>query len=267
MGILGRPQGVFEIADSDNAVGSFLTKEDICTLLKVTESDLTALNFKTIDGFEIVDERQLQQAYYKDKIPNAYRDAKTSVDELLLRAIIKDTYPECVVERQVRVKRYSMDLKLTFNDKTVFVEFDGPSHFAQSRWGLPKDPAIKKNIVEQETGIEVINWPYWIQRCSLNVQAIFNPDIQGLGALWSTNVHFGMFIFSNSADIIEKMTKRFNAVDDSGFGYFYGPNTRDRNNPEHPIIEQIVTGKSDKETLLPKGFKDEGYWLPDRLRK
>jgi hypothetical protein len=120
-------------------------------------------------------------------------------------------------------------------------------------------------MYKKKTGIEVINWPYWIQRCKSNVLAIFNNEINGLGVLWSTEIHFGMFYFRNSANIIEIMTSRFNAVDKTGYGYFYGPNTRNRNNPKHPIIDKIKNGKEKINILLPKGYKDKEYWIPKEL--
>ena len=76
-----------------------------------------------------------------------------------------------------------------------------------------------------------------------------------------------MFFFDNSAQIIEDISKRFNAVDDKGYGYFYGPNTRNRNNPKHPIIEKIKTGQKGIEIILPRGYKDINYWIPDELKK
>jgi very-short-patch-repair endonuclease len=269
MAILGRPEGIFDLNNSDNCVGSYLTKSDIKEILQVKDSDLTNINFKLIDNIEVVDERQIQKLWYENKIPNAIPADKSSLDELLLIAIIKRTFPDIQIERQLKVKRFAMDLKLTLQDKaTVFIEFDGPSHFAPSRWGMPKDdPFRKKKIVEDETGIEVVNWAYWIQRCCSNVKAIFDKSIKGYGVLWSTEVHFGMFISENSAQIIDTITKRFNAVDESGYGYFYGGLTRDRNNPEHPIIKKIKNGKADIGLILPKGLQDRNYWLPDKLKQ
>jgi len=88
-----------------------------------------------------------------------------------------------------------------------------------------------------------------------------------LGAIWSTASHFGMFCYENSADVIEKLTKIFNAVNDNGYGYFYEANTRNRNKPEHPIIKKIKNGEKDISLILPKGFKDANYWLPNELKK
>jgi len=97
------------------------------------------------------------------------------------------------------------------------------------------------------------------------VKALFDKTIKGYGALWSAAIHFGMFGFDNSVQIIDTITKRFNAVDKAGYGYFYGPDTRGRNNPEHPIIEKIRKGKKDMKTILPRGYADIKYWVPEKL--
>ena len=173
---------------------------------------------------------------------------------------------QILVLNQSCLKRFKMDLKITHEGKSIFIEFDGPSHFAISRYGPPKhEPFRKKKIVEDETGIEVVNWAYWIQRCKSNVKALFDKDIKGYGVLWSTNIHFGEFYFDDSAEIIEAINNRFNAEHNGGYSYFYGPNTLGRNNPEHPIIEKIVLGNESIERLLPKGYKEKTKWLPAKL--
>ena len=266
MAILGKAQGIFSISSSDLCVGSFLLKEDIKNFLCVNDSDLKGLKFKEIDGVEVIDERKLQKAWYSGQIPNAPAVESSSLDEFLLLAIVRRALPESSIERQIRIKRFKMDLKITYKGKSLFVEFDGPSHFAISRYGPPKHgPFRKKKIVEDETGIEVVNWAYWIQRCESNVKALFDKNVKGYGVLWSTNVHFGDFYFENSAEIIESINRRFNA-DHDGYGYFYGPNTLSRNNPEHPIVEKIVTGSESVKRLLPNGFKNKDRWLPKKLR-
>lgn len=269
MAILGRPEGIFDLNDSDKFVGSYLSKSDVKEILNISDNDLTSVAFKTVNGIEVIDERQLQKLWYNNKIPNATPVNKSSLDELLLIAIIKRTYPNIQIERQIKVSRFSMDLKLTLEGHSpLFIEFDGPSHFAISKYGPPKhDPFRKKNIVEDATGFEVVNWAYWIQRCSSNVKALFDTTIKGYGVLWSTEIHFGMFVFENSANIIEAITKRFNAVDENGYGYFYGRHTRGRNNPEHPIIENINRGNRDVGLLLPKGIQETNYWLPEKLKQ
>jgi hypothetical protein len=164
--------------------------------------------------------------------------------------------------------RYSMDLKLILDKKEIFIEFDGPSHFVISQYGPPKrHPFKKRDSVQEKTGIEVINWAYWIQRCSANVRALFDKNINGYGALWSTVMHFGMFFFDDSAQIIETISKRFNAVDENGYGYFYGPNTKNRNNPKHPIIKKKKNGDVNLDAILPKNYKERNYWIPDELKQ
>ncbi|MFW6174076.1 MAG: hypothetical protein ACOC5T_10055 [Elusimicrobiota bacterium] len=131
-----------------------------------------------------------------------------------------------------------MDLKLPLNEKVVFIEFDGAAYFAMSQYGSPrKHPFYKKNCIEEKTGIEIVNWHYWIQRCQSNVKSVFEKNIKGYGALWSTKTPFSEFIFEDSANVIEKMNDRFNAQRESGVGYFY-VNSENRNNPDHPIIKK-----------------------------
>lgn len=265
MNILGKPNGIFDLNNSDQCVGSYIKKSDIPFILDNKESDLTQIDFSIIDGQEVIDERKLQKLWYENKIPNSPPEDKTSLDEKLLSAVIKKVYPDIIIERQIRISRFSMDLKLTLNEKTVFIEFDGPSHFAMSRYGAPrKHPFYKKQTIEDKTGIEVVNWPYWIQRCQSNVKAIFEKSTKGFGVLWSTNIHFGDFVFENSADVIEKMNARFNANRDSGVGYFY-ITSENRNNPDHPIVEKIKNGKEDVGRIIPKGITERGKWLPSIL--
>ena len=268
MAILGSPQGVFNLKNSDKSVGSFLTKKDVKEFLNVNDSDIKFLKFKVIEDEEVIDERKIQKAWYNGEISNAPPVEYSSLDEFLLISIIREALPNCEIERQIRIKRFKMDFKITYEGKSIFVEFDGPSHFAISRFGPPKhEPFRKKKIVEDETGIEVVNWAYWIQRCTSNVKALFDNKTKGYGVLWSTNIHFGDFHFDNSAEIIEKINSRFNLERNGGFSYFYGENTAGRNNPEHPIIEKLLQGKESIGRLLPKGFNSKERWLPEKIIK
>lgn len=259
-----KPNNIFDLNDSDHCVGSYLQKSDIKEILNITDNDLKDIKFRNIDGYEVCHERIIRRLWRKGQISNAIPVKRSSFDEVILFSIIKKVYPNIIIERQNKVMGYYMDLKLTLDKKSVYIEYEGPDHFINPQ----KNPFIKKSKVEEKTGIEVINWPYWIQNCSSNVKTIFEKGINGLGALWSTVSHFGMFCFmEDSADLIEKLTKRFNAIDDSGYGYFYEANTRNRNNPEHPIIKRIKNGEKDMNIIIPKGFKDINYWLPNELKK
>jgi hypothetical protein len=112
----------------------------------------------------------------------------------------------------------------------------------------------------------VVNWAYWIQRCSANVHAIFDSQAIGYGALWSTKCHFGMFVFEDSAEIINAINARFNAGRENGIGYFYEAGDGTRHKPQHPIVEQISKVKKEIGLIIPKGAIDRAYWLPTALR-
>ena len=262
MGLLGKPAGIFDLHDSNINVGSYIMRKDVKEILNITEEKLNAIKFTSIEGKEVIDEFELMKFFYEND-----HDKKVSMDEMILRAIISIAYPNSEVIAQEKVGRYSMDLKVTVNNVTKFIEFDGPSHFAQGRYGIPKNhPFHKKQVVEDKTGIEVVNWPFWIQRCTNNVKNIFeNNKYTGFGALWSTNCHFGDFYFDDSAEIIIRMSERFNAWTEQSACNFYELNSLGRIKPEHPILEKIRCGKERKERLLPKGYKNLAEWIPDNI--
>lgn len=263
--MLGNAEGVFDLSDSDRRVGSFISKKDLLLILGLPEEILIGLASRIIDGETVYDERTIHHFWYGND-PLGFGKGM-SFDELILHRLVKRTFPDAVITRQEPVKRFKMDLAIEVNGIKKFIEFDGPSHFSAGRYGPPKqDLFSKKKIVEDLTGYEVVNWPYWVQRCEANVRAAIKGYGPGYGVLWSTNCHFGDFAFENSASIIVAMSMRFGIPDSDGFGHFYGPNTLGRNNPEHPIIQRILNGKEDVGRLIPKGAKDRNFWLPEKLR-
>lgn len=270
MSILGKPNGIFDLMESDRCVGSFLTKSDLCNILSVVDKDLDGLKFKRVNGLEVIDEKTVQKIWYEEKIGNAppsrIGNAKISLDEYILKKLIQISFPDSKIEHQFKWGRKRIDFRVVVNNVQKFIEFDGPSHFA-FMGRPPADPFERKKAIEDEFGIECVIWPYWIQRCTTNVKAIFDDKICGLGALWSTNIHFGDFYFDNSSEIIETINSRFNAERNGGFSYFYEKNTVSRNNPEHPIIEKILHKKEKIKRLLPKGFESEARWLPEKIMK
>lgn len=263
--MLGKAAGIFSLADSNFCVGSFISKFDLILILGIDHSLIADLESQTIDGKIFYDERKIHKFWY-EKNPLGLGN-KLSFDEVILSKLFKITFPDAVVTRQERIKRFKMDLAIELNGEKKYIEFDGPSHFAAGRFGQPNaDPFRKKKIVEDATGCEVINWPYWIQRCEANVRAAIAGSGSGYGVLWSTNCHFGDFVFENSAEIIMKMSRRFGLAESDGFGHLYGPSTLGRNNPEHPIIQRILDGKENVGRLIPKGAKERNFWLPKKLR-
>ena len=48
MGLLGKPQGVFKLDESDKYVGSFISKDDVKTILQVSDNDLNGIKFNAL---------------------------------------------------------------------------------------------------------------------------------------------------------------------------------------------------------------------------
>ena len=278
MGLLGKPLGVFSLEESDKYVGSFISKDDVKTILKVSDEDLKNVVFDEIDGIQYISENSLRKDYWeKGAIPNALPSKKgnatISLDEYIIIEIIRHTYPSSKVESQFKWGRKHIDIFVDNGDKKFFVEFHGPGHFCSKIGRInngPEDPFIRKNQIEQEFGYPCYIWPYWIQRCSSNLRVLLGEakaNDRGYGALWSTKVFFGDFSFDNSAQIIEDITKQFNATPDGKYGYFYEKWDEDglgRIKEEHPIIKRIKMGKVELERLIPKGIDHgtEEKWLP-----
>jgi len=269
--ILGKSSGLFKLDDSDKSPGSFFKISDLAEIFSVPKSSFSNLPVQKLEGAEAIDEKDVQAAWYRGGIPHApetkVRNFSRSFDELVLAALIRRTYPDSEIEEQVKWGRKSLDFIVRRpNIEPKIIEFQGPGHFAPGRFAkqIPH-PSIRKESAQNELGFEYIDWPYWIQRCESNVKAIFEPEVQGYGLLWSANVHFGEFIFEDSAKVILEMSSRFNAIRDGGLGYIYGPNTAGRKNPEHPIIGSILRGRTSHRKLLPKGFVNAADWVPNSI--
>jgi hypothetical protein len=71
MAVLGSPHGIFRLDDSDHCVGSFFLKSDVKEILHVDDDDLQNIGFVHHNGDEIIDERDIQKAWYNEQIPNA----------------------------------------------------------------------------------------------------------------------------------------------------------------------------------------------------
>ncbi|MDD6184226.1 MAG: hypothetical protein PUB29_01200 [Bacteroidales bacterium] len=278
MGLLGKPQGVFKLGESDKYVGSFISKDDVKTILDVCDSDLSDVKFNKINGIDYIDEAKLHESWKNNCIPNAVPIRKgnstISLDEYILIEIIMRTYPSAKVESQFKWGRKYIDIYVEMDNRKFFIEFHGPGHFKKMNvYGDPEDPFVRKNQIEDEFGIPCYIWPYWIQRCSSNLKVLLGDSdapSRGYGALWSTKVFFGEFFFPNSTQIIENITNQFKATPDGSYGYFYEAWSSDlgRIKQEHPILEKIRKGKKSIDLLIPPGAdpNDKNKWLPKVLQ-
>lgn len=279
MGLLGKPLGVFSIEESDKYVGAFFSKDDVKTILGISDEDLTVVPFKDLNSIQCIDETTLRKEYWEkglisNAVPAKVGNASVSFDEYVLMAIIRHTYPSADITPQYKWGRKRIDMLVKIGDKKFFLEFHGPGHFKNlSGFKDPEDPFIRKTQIEKEFGIPCYIWPYWIQRCSSNLRILLGdakPEERGYGALWSTKVFLGDFLFDNSAQIIEDITKPFNAAPDGEYGYFYegwDEGTYGRIKEEHPIIKRIMNGRVAIDRLIPKGIDPgtENKWLPKCL--
>lgn len=266
MGYLNKGKGNFVLSDPDHNVGSCFSVEDLAEILEIDDMDgfrKELENSKLVSSDGYIDEKDLYGKnlwkVLKDKYSKKATFIYSSFDEYVLKAIFKRTYPNMEIEQQAKVNNKKVDFKLTLNGKIIYVEFDGPGHFIMSN----SSPLERIDEIEQATGCETVSWPYWIQRCEANVKTLFDKCQRGYGALWTSKAYFGDFSFSNSAEIIIKLTSRFNAIQEDGLGYFYEENTNGMNKPEHFIVEKIKKEKCDKAVLIPNGADENiNFWLP-----
>jgi len=269
---LGNPQGAFNLLESDKYVGSYISGEDIKTIFDVNDSiiDTIPLNKRRNAGY--IDEKILRRLLKKDnalkaKIPYANR---ASLDEYIIAAIIKLCYPQAEVIQQYNWKgKKTADLYVSVNNRIFVLEFLGPDHFVDSN-RISNDLKRKDEIENTVTGSLCILWPYWIQRCALNVRILFGDERQknGRGALWSSKCYFRNHTISNASQIIHELTKPFRTALDGNYGSFYeGSNTEELVKPEHFIINDIISGKEDYHILIPKDvpIDDEDKWLPQSV--
>jgi len=283
MGLL-KGSGLFDLNSSNKHIGSWFKRSDVAEIFSVPDANLNGINFEIKNGTEVINEKDLIQVFKSDNIPGftrVYNKEKKpkvidSLDEYVLMAIIKKEFPSIEIQHQhelINIRKSNghrwnknVDFLLKKGNHEIFVEFDGIHHFIPTRTArsFQTDAFYLKNKIENEYGIEVVNWPFWIQRCARNVEVLFDAEKEGFAALWSADksVMFSKFEIDNPADTIKKMTSRFNALDSDGIGYMYGPNSKGRNQPAHPYVDKILQGKYSKELLLPKDYTDQKFWLP-----
>jgi hypothetical protein len=282
-------RGLSKLDNSDVFVGSYFSKEDVKTILSVNKMNkkIDDIKLKEIvptkwkNNNYILQEdlsKQWKSLKETDKWKELYYP-KASIDEYILVALIKNTYPSASVEQQKCIKFSSgkrrwmyIDICLELHNKKFFIEFHGPyRHFIGENLENPFDR--KKQIEKEFPDARYIIWPYWIQKCIRNLKnAIGESEENGFGALWGTDLLFNLFAFDNAADIIKEITAQFNAAPDNDFGYFYEGNSCGRQMPEHPIIEKILKGERDVNDLIPKtgvnmqNQEEIDLWLPTKLK-
>ena len=281
MSTLSKGSGIFKLSDSDRYVGSLFSVSDIYKILEIdliSEEGFASalLTLGILQDSKYVDEKILYKQYstLKDLYSSQKTQSYTSLDEYVLKQILLNALPGATVTQQYQLRlpgstrAKKIDFKVDYDNQTKYVEFDGPSHYVP-QYGSVNDSSDKKKRIEDFTGCECVIWPYWIQRCESNAKILFEPSIQGRGALWSTTKFFGDFLVPNPSQTIIEETKRFNAIRDSGVGYFYGSDeSDDRVMTPHPIVSRILKGKGKVSLIIPPDWRgDPNFWLPTALWK
>src|ERR1017187_3975614 len=249
MAWIGKSHGFFKLHDSNRFCGSFLSLADAAEILSVLESLIVPYSKKDDEGNVWVSELDLHRRWGAGDIPSPHPakvgSATRSFDELILERLVKITIPTASVEIQVPFGRKRIDMIVNVSGQRKAIEFLGPSHFIQQYQRELASPFDRKREAEDALGCECVLWPYWIQRCSQNILALFDENAHGMASVWSTKAHFGDFQLHDSARIIVQITQRFRAIRPDGIGYMYLDSHT--NKPIHPIVEQIRIGKSRKE--------------------
>ena len=275
MGALAKGKGIFSLSDSDNCVGSFFSKEDLVEILEIDDVNgfYEALNRKHLLKEGYVDERDMYKHFkeLKKEFSETKLKRYVSFDECVLFAIFRRTFPNAEIVQQVLINGKYIDFKITHNGLTKYIEFDGPSHFIiENRYDNKLENLFDRvEMVKQAIGCELVRWPYWIQRCSQNAKVLFDDSLKGYGALWTTKAFFHDFDIPQAAETIIKLTKRFNAEDENGVGYFYQAKEGVRKQPEHELIKQALKNPNKILSFIPKNLPPNDpsyrYWLPKEL--
>jgi hypothetical protein len=271
MAWIGGSAGIFSLKDSDRWCGSCVSISDAAKLFDISPSDVVASGVKVIElkKAKYVAEIDLHKAWGSGKIRSKHQPrigrAKRSLDELILQKLIQIGLSDAEVVPQATRSSIQVDLLVKHKGTEAVVEFFGPSHFIPQYQPSLEPPSVRKAKVESAFGCECVIWPFWIQRCVMNVRGIYAPMTQGIASVWSTKALFGDFYFDDSAHIILSLTNRFNALRNNSLGYMY-MNDVVKNKPVHPAIGKIAKGKMSKAKLIPKGRpSDERIWLPESL--
>lgn len=268
---IGKGSGYFRLDDSDGYCGSLLTVQDAAEILSVRARDLQhfAKADTSQDGQKFIDEAVLRDHLSEIPILSSReaptRHPQSTLDELIIMALIRRAYPTALIEPQRQVGRNKIDMVVAIGGTQVAIEFMGPCHFIGC-YGKPADPLVRKKWVEKALGHECVIWPYWIQRCTLNVQVLFGHADAGFASVWSSKAHFGDFSCPRPAETIELITRRFGAWRSDGIGYMYLADHT--NKPVHPIIKKILAGEVARSRIIPRdSHQPEGMWLPKSLNE
>ena len=133
MAWIGKSEGLFRLHDSDNFCGSYISVDDVAEILEVPLSSLAACPSTTVDNQRFVSELDIHKEWGSGRIQSPQKPklgtATRSFDELIVRKLFQITLVGCHVECQIPFGRKHVDLKITHDNWSLFVEFVVPVAF------------------------------------------------------------------------------------------------------------------------------------------
>ena len=272
MATLLKGKGYFDLSNSDNHVGSLFSTKDLLEILEIdddksSEFSKALVKLNLLDEDCYVDEKDLYKQWkcLKSLYSSSPLYNRSSLDEYILLAIFRRTFQDATINQQVKVGSMIVDFIINYHGVTKYVEFDGPSHFTTNKGMMPEDPRKRIKQIFNDTGHELVRWPYWIQRCTQNARILFDQSLKGYGALWTSSKYFHDFSIPNPSNTIKELTRRFNAEDENGIGYFYEKKDGPRFQPSHKLLSRAKKDHLKIKLFIPNDAQDYKYWLPKEL--
>ena len=236
-----------------NSIGSYFSNSDLCTILSSNIPDI-----KKYLSPGLTDENSIHKIITSNKLSRN----KETFDELVINYILNKLGHNTIL--QYKLNKYKIDIYLP--DKSIGIEFLGPSHFCVTRYGIPKNPIERSMRIEDKFGIQIINWPFWMPKISKNVESVLN-NTKCIFSMWNSNILYSDFYFDNSDELIKKINSQFKNINPLSIGYMYEKNIYGYIKPEHPIINKIRVNSDNLVKLLPKKSSDITYYIPEEFLK
>ena len=93
------------------------------------------------------------------------------LSEKVLGEILPDLFDNCIVTPQKKLDRYRIDFYVETPKNNFWIEFDGPTHFTNTKTQL-RD--IRVNTMIKSLGETIVRIPYFVQLCPSSIYYFFS---------------------------------------------------------------------------------------------